>query len=70
VKIKVYIFTKSIRDRIKVNALCDSKTRYLYAFHILYIGLQANLIKVKLKTINFLTTLVNKLLFKGFHIFL
>jgi hypothetical protein len=68
-KIKVRIPTKLIRDGIKVNALCNSKTRFLYAFHV-YIGLQTDLIKVGSKTTNLLTTLVNKLLFKRFHIFL
>jgi hypothetical protein len=67
VKIKVRILTKPIRDEIKVNALCNSKTGYLYTFHV-YTGSQADLIKVESKTTNLLTTLVNKLPFKGFHI--
>jgi DnaJ-class molecular chaperone len=33
-KIKVRILTKLIKDRIKVNALYNSKTKYLYVFYI------------------------------------
>jgi hypothetical protein len=68
-KIKIHIPTKLIRDGIKVNALCDSKTKYLYAFHV-YTESQTDLIKVELKMTNLFTTLVNKLLFKRFHIFI
>jgi hypothetical protein len=67
-KIKVHILTKLIRDQDYYTL--QFKNRVLIRISCIYTGLQVDLIKVGLKTTNFLATLVNKLLFKRFYIFL
>lgn len=61
---------KPIRDGIKIEALCDSKTGYLYTFHV-HTPLNLDLVNVgSSKTMNLITTLVTQLPFKGFQIYM
>ena len=68
-KIKVRIPSKPIRDGVKIHAVCDSQTGYLYTFHV-YDGTQTNIMQVGSKTTNTIATLMNKLSCKSFNIFL
>jgi hypothetical protein len=66
-KCKIRNPKKLIRDGIKINSLCDSRTRYLYTFHV-HTSSNEDLLQVRLKTMNVIVTLVSQLLFTGFQI--
>jgi hypothetical protein len=66
-KCKIRNPKKLIRNGIKIEALCDSRTGYFYTFHI-HIFSNEDLLQVGSKTINIMVTLVSQLLFIGFQI--
>jgi hypothetical protein len=66
-KYKICNLKKPIRDGIKIEALCDSRTGYLYTFHV-HTSSNKNLLQVGSKIINVVVTLVSQLLFTGFQI--
>lgn len=66
-KCKIRNPKKPIRDGIKIEALCDSRTGYLYTFHV-HTSSNQDLVQVGSKTMNVVVTLVNQLPFKGFQI--
>jgi hypothetical protein len=68
-KCKIQNPKKLIRDKIKIKALCDLRTGYLYIFHIHTLSNQ-DLLQVGSKMLNVMDTLVSQLLFKGFQIFM
>jgi hypothetical protein len=66
-KCKIRNPKKLIRNRIKIKALCDSRTGYLYIFHIHTLSNQ-DFLQVDSKTINIVVTLVSQLPFQSFRI--
>ena len=68
-KCKIRNPKKPIRDGIKIEALCDSRTGYLYAFRV-HTSSNQDLLQVGSKTLNVVATLVSQLPFKGFQIFM
>jgi hypothetical protein len=66
-KCKIRNPKKLIRNRIKIKALCDSRTRYFYTFHV-HTSSNENLLQVGSKTMNVMVTLVSQLPFTSFQI--
>jgi hypothetical protein len=66
-KCKIRNPKKPIRDGIKIEALCDSRTGYFYTFHV-HMSSNEDLLQVGSKTMNVVVTLVSQLLFTGFQI--
>jgi hypothetical protein len=66
-KYKIRNPKKLIRDGIKIEALCDSRTGYFYTFHV-HTSSNEDLLQVRSKTMNVMVTLVSQLPFTGFQI--
>jgi hypothetical protein len=66
-KCKIRNPKKPIRNRIKIEALCNLRTGYLYTFHV-HTSSNKDLLQVRSKTINIVVTLISQLLFTGFQI--
>jgi hypothetical protein len=66
-KCKICNLKKPICDGIKIEALCDSQTGYLYTFHI-HTSSNKDLLQIRSKTMNVMATLVSQLLFTSFQI--
>jgi hypothetical protein len=66
-KCKIRNPKKLIRDRIKIKALCDSRTGYFYTFHI-HTSSNKDLLQVGSKTMNVVVTLISQLSFTSFQI--
>jgi hypothetical protein len=64
-KCKICNLKKLIHNGIKINALCDSQTGYLYTFHV-YTFSNKEFLQVRSKTINVVMTFVSQLFFIGF----
>jgi hypothetical protein len=56
-KIKIWILTKSIQNKIKIYTLYDMKIKYLYTFHI-NDRTKNQLVQVKTKIMNIIMTLI------------
>jgi hypothetical protein len=66
-KCKIRNPKKPIRDGIKIEALCDSRTGYLYTFHV-HTSSNEDFLQVGSKTMNVVVTLVSQFPFTGFQI--
>jgi hypothetical protein len=64
-KYKIRNPKKLIHNGIKIDALCDSQTRYFYTFHV-HTFSNKELLQIKSKTMNVVVIFVSQLLFIGF----
>ena len=68
-KCKIRNPQKPIRDGVKIEAMCDPRTGYVYTFHV-HTTANADVLQVGSKTMNVVATLAAQLPFRGFNIYM